>query len=70
MLRTDEWIARARGAIHSGGAPRAAELLVRAERLQSQAQAQFGGRNFEAALRLTTNAGALARRAARLAERR
>jgi hypothetical protein len=69
LQRTDEWIRRARAA-SQGGAPRAAELLTRAEGLQTQAQAQFLNRNFEAALRLTTNAGALARRAARLAERR
>ena len=70
LQRTDEWIARARTVIAGGGAPRAAELLTRAEGLQAQAQAQFRNRNFEASLRLTTNAGAIARRAARLAERR
>ena len=69
LQRTDEWIARARTAI-GGGASRATELLARAEGLQAQAQAQYRSRNFEAALRLTTNAGAIARRAARLGERR
>ena len=70
MQRTDEWITRARAAIQGAGDARAAELLARAEGLQTQAQAQFRGRNFEASLRLTTNAGSIARRAARLAERR
>ncbi len=70
LQRTDDWITRARAATQGGGAPQAAELLTRAEGLQTQAQSQFRNRNFEASLRLTTNAGALARRAARLAERR
>lgn len=69
MQRTDQWITRARAAIQGNDA-RAAELVARAEGLQNQAQSQFQSRNFEAALRITTNAGALARRAARLAERR
>lgn len=70
MQRTDEWITRARSAVQGARAPRAAELLARAEGLQTQARAQFRNRNFVAALRMTTNAGAIARRAARLAERR
>ena len=69
LQRSDELIARARTAVDRDDPSRAREVLARATDLQAQAQARFADRQFEASLRLATNAGALARRAIRLAER-
>jgi hypothetical protein len=62
---TDDLLERAR-ATPGAGSGRAAPLISRATTLQEQARGAYQAERFPAALRLATDAGALARRAARL----
>jgi hypothetical protein len=65
---TDSLIARARAIPDGAGSPR--DMLDRADALQAQARDAYRAGRFPLALRLATDAGALARRAARLSDSR
>jgi hypothetical protein len=67
LRRTDEVLARARDLVADNGHDQAREVLQRAERIQTEAHAQFRSEHFEASLRLTHSARTLAYRAIRLA---
>jgi hypothetical protein len=67
LRRTDEVIARAREIVTNTDRLRAREVLARAERIQAQASEEFRGSRFEAALRMTQSARAVAHRAVRVA---
>ena len=67
IQRTDEVIARARDILSEHSSARAREPLARAERLQADASAQFRAEHFEAGIRLTQSARAIAQRAIRIA---
>jgi hypothetical protein len=66
LRRTDEVLGRARDLVAERGTEQAREILMRAERVQSEAHAQFRAEHFEASLRLTQSARTLAYRAIRL----
>jgi hypothetical protein len=67
LQRTDEVIARARDIVADHPNEQARNALRRAESLQAEAYAQFRAGHFEASLRLTQSARAMAHRAVRLA---
>ena len=67
LHRTDEVLQRAREIVSASGSERAAELVARAQRMQSEAWSQFREEHFEACLRLTQGARNLAHRAIRVA---
>jgi hypothetical protein len=66
LRRTDEVLDRAREAVADCGIEAARETLGRSMQLQEQAWREFRGEHFDAALRLTQNARAIAFRAIRL----
>lgn len=70
LKQTDDLIARAREVVGDQAPARAAELLARAERIQSEAYSQLKADHAEACLRFTQSARNMAQRAIRLAESR
>jgi hypothetical protein len=66
LQRTDEVIGRARDRVADHGNEQARNALARAESLQAEAYGQFRVNHFEASLRLTQSARAMAHRAIRL----
>jgi len=66
LRRTDEVILRAKEELGPNASDRARNLIARADRIESEAWAQFRARHLEASLRLTLNARNLVQRALRL----
>jgi len=66
LARTDELITQAREALADCSDERARAALGHAQEIETEAHAQFGNEHFEASLRLTQSARALAHRAIRL----
>ncbi len=70
LRRTDDAIERARDIVGQTGNEEARRSLSQAVELQAQAQGEFRGAHYDAALRLTQTARTLALRALRLSGRR
>lgn len=68
LQKTDEVITRAQDAVSDSQSEQARQALARAESLQSDATREYRAEHYEAALRLTQSARALAHRAIRLTE--
>ncbi len=66
LQRTDDVLARVHEAVDGSSSAQAREMLTRAEAVQTEAQAEFRSRHFEASLRLTQGARVMAQRAQRL----
>jgi hypothetical protein len=66
LRRTDEVLSRATEVVEEHGNERAQEVLKRAERIQTEAHAQFRASHFAVSLRLTLSARTLAYRAIRI----
>ena len=69
LRRTDEVISRAKDSLGNQAPERARNLITRADRLETEAWAQFRAGHLEASLRLTLSARNLAQRALRLERR-
>lgn len=69
LRRTDEVIARAKDALGAQAEERARELLARADRVETEAWAQFKASQLDASLRLTLSARNLAQRALKIERR-
>ncbi len=67
LRRTDDVISRAQDTVAEHGNEQARQVLARAVELQSRATAEFHAEHYEASLRLTLAARAMAHRAVRLA---
>jgi len=70
LRRTDDVLTRAREAVGASGNDEAHRSLSQGIELQDQAQGEFQGTHYDAALRLTQSARTLALRALRLSNRR
>lgn len=64
--RTQEVLDRARAAVDANASAAATQALARAESIQSEASAEFRAQRYEAAMRMTLAARAIAHRALRL----
>src|SRR5258706_8442929 len=69
LRRTDEVISRAKDELGNRAPERARNLIARADRLETEAWAQFRAGHLEASLRLTLSGRNLAQRALRLERR-
>lgn len=70
LNRTDELIGRARDRVADQGNEQARRALARADQLEAEAWVEFRAEHFEASLRLTQSARAMAHRALRLSQDR